>query len=200
MRSPTLLPMRMNAADTKASSAIADCTPLTVVSRSCTTDAIDTFINDVSTTSTNIAIASKTARRVSPAPTAGASGRAGSAIDPASPGAHPTDLTRARWVQCNTPSGMLAARPSVLHTAVYTYPRARAGGRGEEGCVRAKLRWVFRRRLCFGGLAGALVFFCLSLTPSLLPRGDILQGVLSGVTVVIGYGVGSAVSAGVRKF
>src|SRR3954453_2265953 len=64
MRSPSLPPIRMNAADTRASSAIAPCTPLTVVSRSWTTLAIDTFISDVSTTSTNIAIASITARRV----------------------------------------------------------------------------------------------------------------------------------------
>ena len=53
----------MNAADTSASSAIADCTPLTVVSRSWTTAEIDTFISDVSTTSTNIAIASRRASR-----------------------------------------------------------------------------------------------------------------------------------------
>ena len=66
MRSPILLPIRMNAADTSASSAIADCTPLTVVSRSCTTAEIETFISDVSTTSTNIAIASRIASRVSP--------------------------------------------------------------------------------------------------------------------------------------
>jgi hypothetical protein len=63
MRSPTLLPIRMNAAETSASSAIADWTPLTVVSRSRTTAEIDTFINDVSTTSTNIAIASRMASR-----------------------------------------------------------------------------------------------------------------------------------------
>src|SRR4029453_5589344 len=63
MRSPTLLPIRMNAAETSASRAIADWTPLTVVSRSSTTAAIDTFISDVSTTSTNIAIASRMARR-----------------------------------------------------------------------------------------------------------------------------------------
>ena len=56
--------MRMNAAETSASSAIADCTPLTVVSRSLTTAEIDTFITDVSTTSTNIAIDSRTASRV----------------------------------------------------------------------------------------------------------------------------------------
>ena len=53
----------MNAADTSASSAIADWTPLTVVSRSRTTAAIDTFINEVSTTSTNIAIDRRRARR-----------------------------------------------------------------------------------------------------------------------------------------
>ena len=53
----------MNAADTSASSAMAPCTPLTVVSRSLTTAEIDTFISDVSTTSTNMAIASSSARR-----------------------------------------------------------------------------------------------------------------------------------------
>jgi hypothetical protein len=58
-----LLPIRMNAADTSASRAIADCTPLTVVSRSRTTAEIETFISDVSTTSTNIAIASRIASR-----------------------------------------------------------------------------------------------------------------------------------------
>src|SRR5512132_3827381 len=63
MRSPTFPPIRMNAADTSASSAIADWTPLTVVLRSWTTAAIDTFISEVSTTRTNIAIASRTARR-----------------------------------------------------------------------------------------------------------------------------------------
>ena len=71
MRSPTLLPIRMNAAETSASSAIADWTPLTVVSRSWTTAEIDTFISDVSTTSTNIAIASRMASRRSVAAASG---------------------------------------------------------------------------------------------------------------------------------
>src|SRR5436190_17941148 len=53
--------MRMNAAETSASSAIADWTPLAVVPRSLTTAEIDTFISDVSTTRTNIAIASRIA-------------------------------------------------------------------------------------------------------------------------------------------
>ena len=58
IKSPTLLPIRMKAADTSASSAMADCTPLTVVSRSWTTAEIDTFITEVSTTRTNMAMAS----------------------------------------------------------------------------------------------------------------------------------------------
>src|SRR5688572_7376787 len=56
--------MRMNAADTRASSAIADWTELTVVSRSWTTAEMDTFINEVSTTRTNIAIDSRMASRM----------------------------------------------------------------------------------------------------------------------------------------
>ena len=63
MRSPILLLIRMNAADTSASSAIADWTPLTVVPRSCTTAEIETFMSDVSTTRTNIAIARSAASR-----------------------------------------------------------------------------------------------------------------------------------------
>src|SRR5215471_19330782 len=65
-RSPILLPIRMKAAETSASSAIADWTPLAVVSRSWTTAEIDTFMSDVSTTSTNIAAASMIATRLSP--------------------------------------------------------------------------------------------------------------------------------------
>ena len=61
IRSPTLLPIKMNAAETSASSAIADWTLLAVVLMSLTTAEIDTFISDVSTTSTNIAIESRTA-------------------------------------------------------------------------------------------------------------------------------------------
>jgi uncharacterized membrane protein len=40
------------------------------------------------------------------------------------------------------------------------------------------------------GLTGALVFYCLSLTPSLLPRAWYLQAVMSAVTAAIGYGIG----------
>jgi uncharacterized membrane protein len=45
-------------------------------------------------------------------------------------------------------------------------------------------------RFSLAGLTGALIFYCLSLTPSLLPRVWYLQAVMSGVTVIIGYAVG----------
>jgi uncharacterized membrane protein len=41
---------------------------------------------------------------------------------------------------------------------------------------------------------GAVLFGCASLTPSLLPRGWVLQGLIAGVTAAIGYGVGVAVA------
>ena len=40
------------------------------------------------------------------------------------------------------------------------------------------------------GCWGALIFACLSFTPSLLPRGGIVQGLVCGITAAIGYGVG----------
>ena len=62
----------MKAAETSASSAIADWTPLTVVSRSSTTAEIDTFISDVSTTSTKLAAPSSSPSRRLPGFSAGA--------------------------------------------------------------------------------------------------------------------------------
>jgi uncharacterized membrane protein len=43
------------------------------------------------------------------------------------------------------------------------------------------------------GLTGALIFYCLSLTPSLLPRAWYLQAVMSAVTAAIGYGLGALI-------
>jgi len=50
-----------------------------------------------------------------------------------------------------------------------------------------------RRRLLYvtlPGCWGALVFGCLSFTPSLLPRGGLTQGIVFGITAAIGYGLG----------
>ena len=40
------------------------------------------------------------------------------------------------------------------------------------------------------GCWGGLIFGCLSLTPSLLPRGGLTQGIVFGITAAIGYGLG----------
>ncbi len=80
---------------------------------------------------------------------------------------------------------------------VVTRPKTAASPRWPR--LRSAARWVFRRRLCYLGLVGALVAFCLSLTPSLLPRSAPMQGVVSGISVAAGYGVGSAASALVRR-
>ncbi|WP_328474225.1 alpha/beta-hydrolase family protein [Actinoplanes sp. NBC_00393] len=50
--------------------------------------------------------------------------------------------------------------------------------------------WLRRRRYGYTGLAGATVMFCLSLTPSLLPRSYLFQGLISGLLAAIGYGLG----------
>lgn len=48
--------------------------------------------------------------------------------------------------------------------------------------------WV--RRYTFTGTAVGLVFLWLSMTPSLLPRGPLFQGLVSGAAGAVGYGLG----------
>jgi uncharacterized membrane protein len=71
---------------------------------------------------------------------------------------------------------------------------------------RSPVRTSYRRiRVVRGGLgtagfAGAVAFYCLSLTPSLLPRSWLLQGVVSGLTAAMGYGAGAGLAAIVGRF
>jgi uncharacterized membrane protein len=51
-------------------------------------------------------------------------------------------------------------------------------------------RLLHRWHYGFVGLLGAVTCFCLSLTPSLLPRGPGLQAVVGGISAAIGYGLG----------
>ena len=44
--------------------------------------------------------------------------------------------------------------------------------------------------LTLPGCWGGLIFGCLSFTPSLLPRGGVVQGLVFGITAAIGYGLG----------
>jgi uncharacterized membrane protein len=71
----------------------------------------------------------------------------------------------------------------------------------EPGPRAGRRRFGFLRRLRydFVGLAFAVGFFCLSVTPSLLPRGWLLQGLISGILTATGYAVGLLVGWLVRK-
>ncbi|NUR91741.1 MAG: hypothetical protein HOY71_47345 [Nonomuraea sp.] len=57
---------------------------------------------------------------------------------------------------------------------------------------------VVRRWPGFGGTLMATLFFCASLTPSLLPRPWLLQGVIGAITGILGYGVGATIGAACR--
>ncbi|MFB4287910.1 alpha/beta hydrolase [Nonomuraea sp. ATR24] len=50
-------------------------------------------------------------------------------------------------------------------------------------------------KLGFGGTLLGTLFFCASLTPSLLPRTWLYQGVMGAVTAVLGYAVGASAGA-----
>jgi len=68
--------------------------------------------------------------------------------------------------------------------------------RGEPAAVHRGERWsttrVFALQLSRPGAVVALLFFGFSLQPSMLPRSFLFQGVVSGITVIIGYAIGVA--------
>ncbi|QPP06788.1 hypothetical protein G4Z16_10735 [Streptomyces bathyalis] len=58
--------------------------------------------------------------------------------------------------------------------------------------------WLVRRWPDLCGTCLATVFFWLSLTPSLVPRPWLLQGVIGGITAAIGYAIGALLGRLVR--
>ncbi|BBY45666.1 alpha/beta hydrolase [Mycolicibacterium celeriflavum] len=61
--------------------------------------------------------------------------------------------------------------------------------------------WAWRLvRLDFVGVAFAALFFCLSLTPSLLPRDWLFAGLIGGLNAAIGYGIGVFIAKMLRRF
>jgi uncharacterized membrane protein len=78
-------------------------------------------------------------------------------------------------------------RPSPGSTEVASPPPA-----GGDRPDRRWRRWL--PRYTWSGTLGALLFGCAALTPSLLPRGWLLQGIIAGITAAIGYGVGVTVA------
>ncbi|MEV4274963.1 alpha/beta hydrolase [Actinoplanes xinjiangensis] len=60
-------------------------------------------------------------------------------------------------------------------------------------------RRIVRSSLSVTGAGLAAVFYCLSFTPSLLPRAWFLQGVVAGITAAMGYALGAAGGAVARR-
>ncbi len=91
----------------------------------------------------------------------------------------------------------LATRP-VPERAVAVGPVRVGPGRAVTGPppmppgMRRHLPWTLP------GLWFALVFTCLSFTPSLLPRSGLVQGVVCGINAAIGYGIGVFAAAAWR--
>ncbi len=72
-----------------------------------------------------------------------------------------------------------------------TVPTANRAGGATAEAAEPLLKWAWGLvRLDFVGVAFGAFFFCLSLTPSLLPRDWLFQGVIGGINAVIGYGLG----------
>lgn len=55
-------------------------------------------------------------------------------------------------------------------------------------------------RLKFVGVAFGALFFCMSLTPSLLPRDWLFQGLIGGINAAFGYGLGVVVGKATYRF
>ncbi len=101
-----------------------------------------------------------------------------------SPGEHPdvADQRAADPAEADQPLGAAAAAPTAAARAV-------AAAEGPQPWPRpGKPRNLLYVTL--PGCSGALIVGCLSFTPSLLPRGGIIQGVVFGITAAIGYGLG----------
>ncbi len=72
---------------------------------------------------------------------------------------------------------------------------------GERRDQHPLLQWAWGLlRLDFVGIVGAALFFCLSLTPSLLPRSWEFAGLIGGINAAIGYGLGVAIGKAFRHF
>ena len=78
------------------------------------------------------------------------------------------------------PHGNLRTAAVTAHEASTAEPGART--------VPGRLRRL--GHVTLPGSWGALVVACLSFTPSLLPRGGLIQGLVWGITAAIGYGLG----------
>jgi uncharacterized membrane protein len=92
----------------------------------------------------------------------------------------------AERVEDDGPPSALEPAVAVGDPAAVASTQAATAAEGSQPAPRPrKLLYV-----TLPGCWGALIAGCLSFTPSLLPRGGIIQGVVFGITAAIGYGLG----------
>jgi len=72
-------------------------------------------------------------------------------------------------------------------TEVPVPPSSAASAEVDSRPPRRRWRWL--PRYTWNGTLGAVLLACPSPTPSLLPRGWLIQGIIAGITAAIGYGV-----------
>ena len=102
-------------------------------------------------------------------------------------GQHAADPAEAEQqpVAVGTPPAAATQTPAA--TAIEAPPAVAAEGPEPSPAPGKPRRLLF---VTLPGCWGALIFACLSFTPSLLPRGGIVQGLVWGITAAIGYGLG----------
>jgi uncharacterized membrane protein len=84
---------------------------------------------------------------------------------------------------------LIQSRPRGMLEAMAPDGVGRALGRRTGRAVQTAYHWLRPRPT---GVTFGTLFFCTSLTPSLLPRPWLAQGLISGVALALGYGIGSA--------
>jgi uncharacterized membrane protein len=84
-------------------------------------------------------------------------------------------------------AGSVTADPTGRGAGAADPGRRGAGLASDLGRAAEVVAWPASR----AGLLSAALFLAFSLLPSLLPRTAIMQGVVSGITVALGYGVGA---------
>jgi uncharacterized membrane protein len=127
-----------------------------------------------------------------------------------SPGEHPEAAGQSAADSGGTSQPAAAAdvgQPSTAGDAIRAGDSAPAGGTAtavasaEEPPPPAQPRKPRKLlTVTLPGCWGALIFACLSFTPSLLPRGGLIQGIICGITAAIGYGLGVWAAAIWRAF
>jgi uncharacterized membrane protein len=93
-----------------------------------------------------------------------------------------------------SPAGPVEGDQLPPDAAAVAPPAEAETSRPQQGRLRRQLH------VTLPGCWGALLFACLSFTPSLLPRGGVLQGLVCGIDAAIGYGLGVLAASIWRAF